>query len=398
MAKGLCLFRLTLIVISVLLQSGLIAQDLDEKTQFNFGGYVKLDMIQSFYQNGDAAASSPLRDFILPGAIPVGDKFQNRNLDLHVKESRFNFEVASMVNNKRLHAFVELDFLLSSQGDEKVSNSFNPRMRHFFLEYDRFLIGQTWSNFMVVVIPDDLDFAGALEGLVFIRQPQIRYKFRSWSFSIENPQTTVTAYQGDKAVLAAKELYPDLTARKDFKGTWGQWSVAGIFRFLSARDSLSTIRQQSGYGFTTGGKIWLGKKGDDVRGMVTYGSGLGRYLAAGFISDVVFNESNQLSSLNSINGYIAYNHFWIPEKLSSSFNSGIIYAKQNQDLLGGGSNLQSYSVSGNLKYDPVPQFRTGIELTYAYRELQNGVSGSLWRVQVSFKYRFGYTDVSTIEK
>ena len=163
-----------------------------DSTEFAFGGYVKTDFINTWYRNGEPGSESPLRDFHLPSQIPIGPRDENFGLDFHVKESRFNFDVTTRILGQQIHGFLELDFLLSGQGDEKVSNSFNPRLRHFYFEWDHLLIGQTWSTFMIVVVPDDLDFFGATEGIVASRQPMIRYKHKNWMFALENPETTLT--------------------------------------------------------------------------------------------------------------------------------------------------------------------------------------------------------------
>ena len=101
-------------------------------TTFKFGGYIKADFLNSWYNNGDVGDTSPLRDIHFPAQIPVGPKDQNFNLDYHVKESRFNFDVKTKLLGEEIHGFVEVDFLLSAQGNERVSNSFAPRLRHFY--------------------------------------------------------------------------------------------------------------------------------------------------------------------------------------------------------------------------------------------------------------------------
>ena len=117
-----------------------------DSTEFAFGGYIKTDFINTWYMNGEVGSESPFRDFHLPSQIPIGPRDENFGLDFHVKESRFNFDVTTKILGQEIHGFLELDFILSSQGDEKVSNSFNPRLRHFYFEWDRLLIGQTWST------------------------------------------------------------------------------------------------------------------------------------------------------------------------------------------------------------------------------------------------------------
>lgn len=368
-----------------------------DSTVFNFGGYIKADFLHTWYNNGDVGNTSPLRDFHLPGQIPIGELNRNYDLDYHVKESRFNFDVRTKILDKSIHGFLELDFLLASQGDEKVSNSFNPRLRHFYLEWDRFLVGQTWSTFMVVVVPDEIDFSGALDGLVFVRQPQIRYKHKNWWFALENPESTVNPYGNSEIRITDSEIMPDIIVRRNFSGKWGTWSVAGMLRTLHARDSTKkeTI---SGYGITTGGKLLINDRNDDVRMMLTAGNGLGRYLSAGFIAGAMADQEKELKAIPSLNGYVAYNKFWIPQKLSSSFSFAYFQAFNDESLASGMVNNSSYSVSGNLKYDPVPVLRFGVEYAYAYREVESGIHGSFHRLQVAVKYIFGYHNSVADEK
>ena len=108
------------------------------QTTFTFGGYVKLDMMQSQFHNGTVPVGAALRDFHFPAAIPVGgssDVFST--IDYHAKESRFNLGTDSKIGEHKLTSFVEMDFLLAGQGDERVSNSFNPRLRHFYFTFDQ---------------------------------------------------------------------------------------------------------------------------------------------------------------------------------------------------------------------------------------------------------------------
>lgn len=369
-----------------------------KKTKFKYGGYVKLDVLSSWYQNGDVSNTSPQRDIVLPGAIPVGEEDRNQMFDMHLKESRFNFDVNTTINKQNIHAYLEFDFLLSAQGNERVSNSFSPRIRHFYFEWNRLLIGQSWTTFMIVIIPDDIEFSGGLEGLVFNRQPQIRYRAGSWVFALENPQTTYSLYQQNEIHVSGKEFIPDFVVRKNFIGRWGTWSIAGLTRGLSMKDSLNVNHKALGYGFTTGGKILVGKRGDDFRMQFTYGSGLGRYINAAFISSSILDDQSNLQANASINGYVAYNHYWIPHKLSSSIHAGYFQTYYNEAIVGEELNNTAFSASLNLKYDPVPQIRFGIEYMICGRELFNGTNGLMHRLQIAAKYRFGYTDVSTIEK
>ena len=374
-----------------------VAQEEGTNTTFKFGGYIKADYLNSLYKNGDVGESSPLRDYHLPGQIPVGVLDQNFDLDFHAKETRFNFDVKTNIMGKEIHGFIEMDFIASKGGDEKVSNSFNPRLRHAFFEWDRLLVGQTWSTFMVVVIPDEIDFAGVMDGLVFIRQPQFRIKAGSWWFSLENPETTIVRYMESATIVTESEIIPDVVARKNFEGEWGGWSVAVMGRTLHA--AADSVRESAfGYGITTGGKIRLGSRGDDLRVMATYGSGLGRYLSAGFLPGAAVDDVNLLNPIGALNGYIAFNHFWSPEKWSSSFSVSAYQAFHDDFIVSPEINQMSFKISGNLKWDPIEQLRFGIEYMYAGRKLMGGTDGTMHRIQLAAKYFFGYRNTVANEK
>ena len=215
-------------------------------------------------------------------------------------------------------------------------------------------------------------------------------------FSLENPETTVVQYKSVNSEVTESEIAPDLVVRKNFSGDWGKWSIAGIGRTLNRRDVKE--RSAAAYGITTGGKLKLGKNGDDLRIMATYGSGLGRYLAAGFVAAAVVSPNEDLNPINTVNGYIAYNHFWVPNKWSSSFSVSAFEAMHEEDIVGDGINKTAYSLSGNIKYDPAPQLRFGIEYMYAYRELQAAANGAFHRIQIAAKYSFGYANSVNNEK
>lgn len=248
---------------------------------------------------------------------------------------------------------------------------------------------------MIVVVPDDLDLAGAAEGLVFIRQPQIRIRFGSWAFSIENQETTVTQINDAGIVETESGFIPDFTARKNFSGKWGSWSIATVGRFLEFEQN-DIFQKSFGFGITTGGKIKIGQRGDDIRTVLTYGSGLGRYLAVGFVASSVIT-TNDLSNVETINGYVAYNHFW-SKTFSSSMDISMLSAKNDATFSNPEINKAAYSSSINLKYRPIKELLFGAELSHANRELENGINGSYNRLQFSAKYIFGYANKSVREK
>jgi hypothetical protein len=381
---------LTIIWVGLFFSWPTLAQNNDiNQTTFSFGGYAKMDMLYSKFNNGEVKDISPMRDFYFPGLIPVGSESLFEYTDFHVKESRFNFDLRSDIDGHRIRGFMEMDFMLSGVGNEKVSNSFNPRLRHFFFEYDNILVGQTWSTFMTVILPEGIDFIGVPEGMVFIRQPQLRLSLGSWQFALENPTTTVTSYQSITSRLRSSGGTPDLVIRKNIKGDWGTLSGSAIARTLSLVDTAGVKKREPGFGFSLGGKLFIGKK-NDIRFMTTAGSGLGRYVGLNFVSSSVLCEQNDIHAIKTVNGYLALRHQWT-QKLRSNVSVAGFYADHETTWTGSDVNKSVWSGSVNLLYNPISNVMFGIEWMHAERELQSGDTGSFERIQISGKYSFKYS-------
>lgn len=362
-----------------------------DKTEFTIGGYAKADFLMTVFEGGEPTdPESPVRDIHLPSAIPVGGSTAY-DTHMHVKESRFNFDFSQELSNgKKINAFMEMDFLLSVAGDARVSNSYNPRIRHFYINYDKWLFGQTWSTFMIVIIPDDIDFAGAAEGIVFNRQPQVRFTSGNWQFSLELPESTITPNGGGAFQISSGGI-PDGVVRRNFSGKWGNAGLAAIVRNPRYYDINGDRRDFVGYGITSGAKINIGKK-DDLRISATYGSGLGRYLALAFLNSSVIDNENDLQAISSVNGYVSFLHHW-NEKWKSSVNYSFLEAN-NPIETGLEANKNAWSASANIMCNPVPELMFGIEGMYGYRELESGLGDGMFRLQMSARYTFKYKAIS----
>jgi hypothetical protein len=363
------------------------------QTTFTFGGYVKLDMMQSQFHNGSVPVGGALRDFHFPAAIPVGgssDVFST--IDYHAKESRFNLGTDSKIGEHKLTSFVEMDFLLAGQGDERVSNSFNPRLRHFYFTFDKWLFGQTWTTFQILYLPEDLDFAGAADGIIFNRQPMVRYTTGNWQFAVENAETTLDPYEGGSRIVSGSAFFPDLVARYNFGRRWGNVSVAGLLRQLNHEYEDGDVTEKNstiGYGLTVGGKITVARK-DDIIFQLSGGSGLGRYAALNFANSAAIKENNTLEATMSYLGFVGYRHIWNTQ-LRSNINISGITVNNDAAISGDEVNKLAWSISVNLLYSPVKPVTFGVELMRAGRELENGVSGRFDRLQFSAKYNFNFS-------
>ncbi len=356
------------------------------KTQLKYGGFVKLDLMFTAFEGGELSNDSPGKDIHLPSTIPIGGE-NSFDTHAHVKESRFNFDITHELLGKKVHGFMELDFLLSAAGDQRVSNSYNPRVRHFFFEYGRWTFGQTWTTFMTVVLPDDLDFTGAAEGIVFARQPLIRYAINDWQFAIENPETTITPNGGGPFEISSGGI-PDFIVKKTFDGRLVSGGISVIARNPRYYDDQQVRRGIFGYGLASGMNINVGKR-NDLRAQIAYGSGLGRYAGLGFLNSSVIKDDGNLASIDAVNAFIAYTHHW-NQQWRSSVNYSFLEAQNPARYTGAAANQSAFSASGNVIYSPVPRLMFGGEVMYAYRALESGAGNDMIRIQFSARYSFGY--------
>lgn len=286
-------------------------------TKAAIGGYVKVDVR---HVDGDIA----YQDYWIAN-FPGKQAQETSHTGFNIKESRLNFKL----QHGNVTGFIELDFY-GGDGNEVVSNSTNPRIRHAFIQYKNWLAGQTWTTFMPLhAIPESLDFGGPHAGEVDIRQTQVRYTSGNWQFAIENPETNgdgnvgasssavgVTGPQAD-----ADESTPDFVARYNYKQDWGQLSLATLIRKVDQGGI-----DETAIAANFSGKIKTFGK-DDLRFQVSVGEP-GRYVAAGMTPDVVKAANNETVVEETTAYTVAYRHFW-----DDNLRTSVFYGSSETDTL-----------------------------------------------------------------
>jgi len=362
--------------------------DDDNEPDFYWGGYIKVDSIVSDFEDGVVAGNSIGRDFLVPSTIPVGGEGEGAGLDVHARQTRFFFGANhDLDENNTLGAYVEFDFLVTPGGNERVSNSFSPRMRHAYLKWNDWLVGQTWSTYMdVSTLPESLDFIGPAGSTTFMRQPQIRYTNGGLAIALENPETTVSPNGGGGRFETDDGLLPELAMRYRWAGDWGHLQLGGLLRQLAFEDAaLGVDDEQTGWGVSLSGKFALGR--DDLRWMVHHGDGMGRYVGLNFANAAVIDKNNELENISSTGAFVAYRHLW-NERWRSNAVISYLDVDNPVEFTGMSANQSNWSGQINLLYSPVKPLTLGIEYLMAERELENGLSGRLNRLQLSGKYVF----------
>lgn len=278
----------------------------DDET-IKFGGFIKID---GRHVDGNVG----YRDFwIGSGTVLAEDASQTK---FFANESRIN----TTYTGNGVTAFIEMDFY-GGGGNEIISNSSNPRLRHATIKYDNFVIGQTWTTFMnTSALAETVDFAGAMVGEAFVRNTQVRYSKNGFSVALENPES----YGGDPT----NDSMPDMIAKYQFKGDWGNVSVAALVRQLTTL----TGETESAAGVSVAGKINVAGK-DDFRFQLHQGN-LGRYVGVAAAQDLVGEEVEESSSF-----MVAYRHFWTEAVRSSVFYGNITTTESDVDRSHWGVNI-----------------------------------------------------------
>ncbi|MCP5092780.1 MAG: porin [Gammaproteobacteria bacterium] len=356
-------------------------------TSYKFGGYAKFDAMFSDYSDATPASSAVIRQFYLPSQTPVGDgsASSDATVDFQGRETRLNFRAdTTTAGGNKVTAFAEMDFFTHSDGNELVSNSYSPRLRHAFVKYNKWTFGQTWSTFQdVSVLPENLDFVGPAESTTFVRQAMVRYTSGNLELAAENPETFAL---GAASTATGHDTIPDLIARYTFKLDGGSYiRLAGLVRFLNIDEPGGVTADENGFGLSASAKFMVGEK-DDIRAMLTYGDGVGRYVGLGLVRDGAIDAlGTGIDTIETTSGFVSWRHHW-QDKWRSNFTFGT----NSIDLPASAGNQteSASSFHANLIYNPLPKLDIGAEIMYAERELQDGTDGDFTRFLFSAKYAF----------
>ena len=359
--------------------------------RFSFGGFIKLDAMYTDTSDGEIADGSAGRMFYLPSAIPVGGVDESGgDIDTTAQFSRFWFAADGEVQGHKTRAYLEFDLFgggMANLGNQASTNTHGVTLRQAYVSWDKWLAGQTWSNFQdVAALPDAVDFVGPTEGTTFVRQAQLRYTNGGFSVALENPQTLVSGYRSTTRTTSDDGGVPDLTARYTKKGDWGHVSVAGLARQLQ-HETATTDATSTGFGVSVSGKYNLSKS-DDIRYMLTGGTGIGRYVGFALGADGTLDAvGGDIESTGVLAGFIAWRHVFDP-KLRGNLMLSRAQFDNDTDWTGFGVTRSAQSIHANLIYSPFPKLDIGAELIWGNREVESGADGDLRRLHTTVKYSF----------
>jgi DcaP outer membrane protein len=356
------------------------------QTILKIGGYFKTDFIYDLKPAGNT-------DSFIPSSIPIPTVVGVNNATVSVRPTRLSLDFR--VPSAKVG---EVRFYL--EGDLFGTNSTTPRLRHAYAQVRNFLVGQTFSNFMDPdAFPDTLDFQGP-NGMVSIRNPQLRYGFAlspstTFYVSVEKPSSDIT-FKTPQFSSQPNAPSPDgaIRLRQEFER--GHFQIAGMFRSIAAFLPDGRTDSVFGWGVNTSlGAKTFGK--DNVIFAVAAGHGISRYLqdTSGLGIDAEPSSPTSLSATPAVGVEAAYQHYWRKTLRTSAVYS---YAAVNNSnfALGASSSFIPYNhgtyTGTNLIWNPYGSLNIGAEFLYGWVMRQDGQKANAPRIQFSAKYSFVKVD------
>ena len=356
------------------------------QTILKIGGYFKTDFIYDLKPAGNT-------DSFIPSSIPIPSIVTVNNSTVSVRPTRLSLDF-------RVPSTKIGDVRFYLEGDLFGTNATTPRLRHAYAQAKNLLIGQTFSNFMDPdAFPDTLDFKGP-NGMVSVRNPQLRYGFAlspstTLYVSVEKPSSDI-AFKTPEFSAQPNAPGPDgaIRLRQEFER--GHFQVAGIFRSIAAflpdgkTDSVFAWGVNVSAGVKTFGK-------DNFIFAVASGHGISRYIqdTSGLGIDAEPSSSTSLSATPAVGVEAAYQHYW-----KKSLRSSAVYSYAAVDnsnfALAASSSFHPYNhgtyTGTNLIWNPYGSLNIGAEFLYGWIMRQDGQKANAPRIQFSAKYSFVKVD------
>lgn len=403
----------------------------ETSTKVSIGGFFKLtgiyDLSGSTANGNDGAGTG--RNFLTARSIGLdGKDSHSRDFYIHARDSRLAIITESMLDNEKLTACFEVDFLGDPCANPAVSNGYNIRMRKAYANFKGFTIGQDWSTFTNIdTIGETVDRNGPV-GHCQIRQALIRYT-TTWNncifnFAIENPESEFITKSGKLSstysssqstpyidenkegdAIKGENKLPDFVIAAKYPFQNGYIRAAGLLKRNSIYDKhrdccVSTIGDAISLSF-------LYNISDINRfvGQLTFGTGSGRYFTDA-LNTSTYYDGIKLHNQNELHVSFGYRHCWAKKNNvrstvafgyaqfdnSSAFkentkkvgNTDPIISEDNASKV----NKHVLSLHANLMANLNKLTTIGVEYIIAKRKAEIGKSGTLHRITFGLQLDF----------
>ena len=296
-----------------------------------------------------------------------------------------------------IKSYIETDFYGGSSGG-------GLRLRHAYVRFKNFRIGQTWSVFTdEEAWPNITDFDGPATG-AWVRSAQITYFIRpntnsDVAIGLEVPTVDYGRYLGldtlNGRVTSANQTMPDFVSHYELRWQTGHFQLAGVARAIEYKNS-GEKKYIFGGGFSASGNQTVFGR-DKIVYQVAYGKGISRYLVSfgGGGWDAVPNLQGDLEAVPIYGGYVGYQIFWgkknYENRKSNHFSSTLVYGYvQLENPLNAPKPtlLTGSYASANVYWHVVEPLNIAIEGIYGERTDEFESAGYNLRIQAVVEYNF----------
>ena len=327
-------------------------------------------------------------DLFVTSEIPTTQitaiKFKRFHLSANQSRLGFGFKFPKAIRNTV--AFLEGDFLSSTKG----ANTFF-RLRHAYVNYGEWMIGQTWTNFGDVNAgPNTLDLEGP-NSMPAYRVAQVRWRRKltdklTLTLALEEPKSDYTPLD---SATALKASFPELVIKPRLVFKNGHWANSLIYKPLVYTDKNYSFKKKLGtWGFTSSLNINVPEKvmfkpfgitkrtvsffgiiGEGTQGAVNDFGGLGY--------EAFPKDPNSLESLLYYGGYVSCS-FVFKKRWSSTY----VYSYLHQEKPATTEFIfkQSHYLSANAVYAFNKYFTAGFEILNGIKENYDDTKGDALRL------------------
>ena len=350
-----------------------------EFAELKISGFVQPAL---YYDNNNLLSNDVFVTSEIPTSSLTPIKF--RRFHMSANQSRLGFAFKFPRAKGNLTAYLEGDFLSSSRGAHTYF-----RLRHAYMAFGDWLVGQTWTNFGDVNgSPNTLDLEGP-NSMPASRVAQIRWKHKmSKSFTLtlalEEPKADYTPLTNANTVKAA---FPELVVKPQWNFGHFRWVNSAIYKPLIYSDSGYTFKKRIPTWGASTSLTYSFPDADKFHGLITKKS-LNIFLAlgqgtqgaindfGGFGYEAFPKDAVTLESMGYAGGYVSFS-FVVKGRWTSTYVYSYLH-QQRPEFTNEIFNHSSY-FAGNLTYAINKFFNTGGELLYGYKENHDGTSGSAFR-------------------
>jgi hypothetical protein len=352
-----------------------------EFAELKISGFVQpaLYFDNNNYLNNDQFVTSEI-----PTTQVTDIKFQRFHISAN--QSRLGFGFKFPKANRNISALLEGDFLSSTKGAHTYF-----RLRHAYIIFGEFTIGQTWTNFGDVAAgPNTLDLEGP-NSMPASRVAQIKWrreltKKLALTLAIEEPKSDYTPLD---SAIALKASMPEFVIKPRLKIKNGHWTTSVIYKPLLYTDKAYSFKKKiATWGVTTSltkqlpdvnllNPLKLRKQtisifaiiGEGTQGAVNDFGGLGY--------EAYPKSPTTLASLLYYGGYVSYS-FVFRKRWSSTYVYSYLY--QESPEVTEFIFKQSHYLSANAIYAFNKYFTAGIEGLYGQKENYDHTKGTAIRI------------------